>query len=91
MGIGDVNNDCSPDFLITGATLNTAYIIAGLPGICPGDANGDLIVNLADIVVVILHWAGLGGMGDLNCDGRINLADIAIVLANWNDHCSTTR
>jgi len=48
----------------------------------PGDANGDGLVNGADIAIVLGNW-GTTGPGDLNDDGVVDGGDLAIVLGNW--------
>ena len=49
---------------------------------CPADLNGDLIVNGADLAILLGNW-GAAGEGDLNDDGVVNGADIAILLGAW--------
>ncbi|MCP3978413.1 MAG: hypothetical protein GY716_03645 [bacterium] len=55
----------------------------------PGDANGDGIVNFADILAVIGAWGPCPAppttcAGDVNHDGTVNFADILEVLGNWS-------
>ncbi|MBX3356259.1 MAG: lamin tail domain-containing protein [Phycisphaeraceae bacterium] len=55
----------------------------------PGDANGDGVVNGADIAIVLGNWGSCPGgapgcAGDLNGDGVVDGADIAFVLGNWS-------
>ncbi|MBL8746538.1 MAG: hypothetical protein JNK58_09305 [Phycisphaerae bacterium] len=54
------------------------------PALCPGDANGDGVVNFADITSVLTFWlfdyAPGTGAGDANHDGVVNFADITAVL-----------
>ncbi len=55
---------------------------------CPGDTNGDLTVNLADLLEVISNWGSDGtGGGDPNDDGAVNLADLLEVISNWGNFC----
>lgn len=50
-----------------------------------GDANGDGLVNGADLAVVLSAWGGGGGSAaDFNGDGIVNGADLSIILGNWN-------
>lgn len=53
------------------------------PPSCLGDANGDLLVNFADITATLAQWGGSGPLGDANFDGMVNFADITTELANW--------
>ena len=56
---------------------------------CPGDSNGDLVVDLADLLDVIGNWGSDGsGGGDVNDDGAVNLADLLEVIGNWGSMCS---
>lgn len=54
-------------------------------GITPGDANGDGVVNVADIVAVVRHKMGLDVTGfsipaaDMNDDGKADKDDIPLV------------
>lgn len=98
---------CSPASLITTPAINgkTYYIrIGGWFGstgsgimtiactpTCPGDANGDGVVNLADIALITTNWTAAvppGTSGDLSGNGVIGLEDLAIVIQNWGTSCS---
>jgi hypothetical protein len=52
--------------------------------LCPleGDLNGDGVVNIHDLLLLIGNWGG-SGVGDLNGDGIVNIQDILILIANW--------
>jgi len=57
------------------------------PCLIPGDANGDGVVDFADLNIV-LNQFGLTGapgelQGDLNGDGAVGFADLNIVLSNF--------
>ncbi|MBI3759921.1 MAG: hypothetical protein HY269_09235, partial [Deltaproteobacteria bacterium] len=53
----------------------------------PGDLNGDGLVDLSDVAILISHYGITGGathdFGDLNGDGLIDLSDIAMVLSDY--------
>lgn len=49
---------------------------------CPGDLDGNGIVDGADLGVVLVRW-GLSGQGDLNGDGVIDGADLGALLVAW--------
>ncbi len=59
------------------------------PGPCPGDANGDGVVNFADITSVLANFGTvyppgiLTGPGDADHDGDVDFADITSVLSHW--------
>lgn len=92
----------APRFIDDPATADTG---AGVPPIvdmgayeflpppppeCLGDANGDLLVNFADVTEVLIQF-GLpttpGGPGDANHDGEVNFGDITAVLTFWGAEC----
>ena len=51
----------------------------------PGDINGDGLVNIADLLILIGDWGACpnGCGGDIDGDGFANIADLLIVIANW--------
>jgi hypothetical protein len=56
---------------------------------CPNsvDVNGDRIVNLLDIVILLDAWGPCTTVAcansDFNCDGVINLLDIVLILSKY--------
>ncbi len=71
------------------ATLTLAFVV--MPGFtpCPGDTNGDRIVNFADLNTILSQFGqtGAGLSGDLNSDGIVNFTDLNIVLSNFGIVC----
>ncbi|MBX3353741.1 MAG: S8 family serine peptidase [Phycisphaeraceae bacterium] len=63
--------------------------IVPLPS-CTGDANGDGVVNFADLNVVLSNFGatGFGVPGDLNNDDVVNFADLNVVLSNFGVGCN---
>ncbi|MDG2199846.1 MAG: S8 family serine peptidase [Phycisphaerales bacterium] len=51
----------------------------------PGDINGDGIVGVDDLLIVIASWGPCGPdcQADINGDGIVGVDDLLIVLANW--------
>ena len=53
---------------------------------CPGDTNGDAVVNVDDVLNVLANW-GAGPFeppgADTNTDGVVNVTDFLRVLAGW--------
>ncbi|MCC6683054.1 MAG: hypothetical protein IT445_19320 [Phycisphaeraceae bacterium] len=52
----------------------------------PGDANGDGMVNLADLQILGDNWQSATanwGTADFTWDGLVNLADLQIIGDNW--------
>ena len=51
----------------------------------PGDANGDGMVGILDILIVIADWGPCDGCaGDQNGDGQASILDILLMIANWS-------
>lgn len=60
------------------------------PPACPGDANFDGMVGLADIAVIIINWSSSvvpTTNGDVNFDGVVNLQDIALTILHFATTC----
>ena len=58
---------------------------------CPGDINGDNIVDLTDLATLIAHFGMTSGAGladgDLDGDGDVDLTDLATMLAYFGVSC----
>ncbi len=54
---------------------------------CAGDANGDRIVDAADLAAIIAAWgpAGSNTSTDLDGDGVVGASDIASLIAAWGE------
>jgi hypothetical protein len=51
----------------------------------PGDANGDMLVNVADILAVMDAWGScVSCPADLNGDGVVDVVDLLEVVGNWD-------
>lgn len=57
---------------------------------CPGDGNGDRVVNFLDLNFVLTDFGSIGAglLGDVNGDGLCNFADLNDVLAYFGVQCS---
>jgi hypothetical protein len=57
---------------------------------CPGDTNGDNIVNFADLNTVLAQFGqtGQGLAGDVNGDEAVNFTDLNLVLTNFGAICN---
>ena len=57
------------------------------PGVLPGDANRDGMVNDADASTLALNWqkqtAATWSEGDFNADGSVDDLDAAILARHW--------
>ncbi|TVQ63899.1 MAG: hypothetical protein EA379_03160 [Phycisphaerales bacterium] len=56
---------------------------------CPGDTNGDNVVDFADLSAVLSDFGqtGVGIPGDVNGDGEVDFADLSIVLGAFGTVC----
>ena len=52
---------------------------------CPGDLDGNGIVDVNDVLALISAWGGPDG--DVNGDGTTNVDDVLIVLSVFGDPC----
>jgi hypothetical protein len=50
---------------------------------CTGDADGDGMVGVSDILIVIDMWGQSGGAGDINGDGTVDVGDLLAVVDAW--------
>ena len=53
------------------------------PCICLGDVNGDLQVDVTDILAVVGTWGQSGGPADVNGDGVVDVTDLLAVVNSW--------
>lgn len=84
----DPANPATGTITITGTIRGSAPVPP--PPSCPGDANGDLLVNAADLSVLLANFglAAAGpGSGDFNGDARCDGADLSVLLAAFGSSC----
>ncbi len=58
----------------------------GAPGLptCPWDLNGDLGVDIFDLLALLAVWGtNPGGAPDFDGDGTVGILDLVTLLANW--------
>jgi len=55
--------------------------------LCPGDFNGDCIVNTQDVLAFLNAWNAGRREADCNGDGNINTQDVLCFLNRWNGGC----
>ncbi len=88
---GAAGTSIDPATLSLGSCVRLCPVLSagGCAGIlfCPGDANGDRVVNFADISNILTFWGLMGTSGDANGDGIANFGDITKVLENWGLTC----
>jgi len=60
------------------------------PPACPGDANGDLSIDAADLSVLLAQFGTSvtpGTGADFNNDGNVNSADLSVLLSAFGTSC----
>jgi len=58
---------------------------------CTGDADGDQMVDVDDLNLVLSHWNTpqvSGTNGDLTGNGFVTVDDLNLVLSNWGNTCN---
>ena len=76
--VGDIGFDLEWFVFIDGT--------AGGSGSCPGDFNGDGVVNGADFGSILAAWGTCAGCPeDLDGNGEVGGADVGLLLAVWGD------
>ncbi|MBX3386340.1 MAG: proprotein convertase P-domain-containing protein [Phycisphaeraceae bacterium] len=71
-------------------------ICGGGPEPCPGDYNGDGVVDLGDLLSFLGDWnpnlgqTAPGLPGDVSGDGTVDLADLLFFLNDWNPNLGQT-
>ena len=69
----------------SGGAGGSASLSLALDGCCLGDVTGDLNVDVADLVAVILAWGSCGQScpADANGDDIVDQDDLVEVVLNW--------
>jgi subtilisin family serine protease len=49
-----------------------------------GDLNGDGVVNIFDLSILLSNWGTSDPIADINNDGTVNIFDLSILLSNWD-------
>ena len=50
---------------------------------CPADINGDLIVDAADLGLLLAAWGNGDPLRDFNQDGQVDGADLGLLIGAW--------
>ncbi len=70
-----------------GSESGSVYVFAGHGGAvsCPGNVNGDQVVDVLDLIAVLASWGPSRGAcpADLNSDGVVNGQDVAAVATHF--------
>jgi hypothetical protein len=58
---------------------------------CPGDVNGDGVVDLTDLTILLAHFGLIGNVslleGNLDGDNDVDLSDLTELLSNFGNDC----
>jgi len=77
---GDLNSGSIIEAGVDGVSISQSY--CDDPS-CSGDADGDGMVAVSDILVVIDMWGQSGGAGDVNGDGSVDVGDLLAIVDAW--------
>ncbi len=91
----DCNNNGVPDECDIADMTSEDCNMNGVPDECdridcPGDTNGDGLVNFDDLNNVLGSWNTMDNLcgGDVTGEGSVNFDDLNLVLANWGNDCN---
>lgn len=77
--------------LFSVAYTSTSAIVTFVGAPCVGDFDGDGVVGLGDLSILLAHFGQLSGAtaadGDVNGDGAVDLSDLTILLARFGSNC----
>ncbi|MHC4217713.1 MAG: hypothetical protein ACYSU7_04570 [Planctomycetota bacterium] len=57
---------------------------------CTADVNGDQVINVVDLLLVVGAFGNAGGPEDINNDGIVNVSDLLLVIGSWGPCPSDT-
>lgn len=84
-------SDFNPGAVVEGG-LDAVEVRRLVPCGCPGDLDGDGVVGLADLTILLANFGTPGGAnpgdGDLDGDGDVDLTDLTLFLAAFGNACS---
>lgn len=69
---------------------SVTFRISTPPPSCPGDTNGDHVINGADLSVLLATFGqsvAPGSGADFNADGTVNGADLSVLLSSFGSSC----
>ncbi len=85
--IDNVNNNFR-GWLIDHVRIEATDVVCDFtPPMCPGDADGDNMVDFDDLNVVLINWGTTGPDGDLDDNNSVDFDDLNLVLINWGMGC----
>ncbi len=85
-----LNNLGQLTFTLGFADNSYGIFVVQLPHPCPGDANGDGVIDFIDLNAVLSAFGTVGPpgyVGDFNTDGSVDFLDLNSVLSFFGDTC----
>jgi hypothetical protein len=76
-------------YVLSTAEMAAAPFDNGSQAPCGGDVNGDGIVDVYDLSILLSQWGLTGGAtADINLDGRVDIFDLSMLLSQWGQRPS---
>ena len=88
-----ISNPSISSTLICGNTIDQLsgnYTDGGgntITDVCPADSpdiNGDGVVDVLDLLIILDQWGMSDSPADINGDGVVNVNDLLMVIGNWD-------
>ena len=87
--ITEYSADCNGDGIVDFGQIRDGSLSDddgnGIPDVCQctADFNGDGIVGVNDLLIVMAQWGTPGPLGDADQDGQVNVTDVLLCLQFW--------
>ncbi len=85
--IADFDNNGKLDLAVSGFGELAVFLNDPDPTPIPGDLNGDGVVDVSDLLILLSAWGACENPAncpaDLNGDGTVDTSDLLLLLANW--------
>ena len=59
------------------------------PVFCEADLNGDSVITIADLLILLDSWGSTDDSLDLDGSGVVDIADVLVLLGSWGDSCES--
>lgn len=69
----------------SGISMLTLHVEIVPNDACEGDINGDGLVNVEDLLVLIGAWGSDDPAADLDVNGTVGVSDLLLLIAAWGD------
>ncbi|MDP7008806.1 MAG: hypothetical protein QGI78_04465 [Phycisphaerales bacterium] len=77
---GDLNSGSIIEAGVDAVSIKDSYCDEAT---CTGDADGDGMVSVSDLLIVIDMWGQSGGIGDIDGDGTVGVGDLLAIVDAW--------